>query len=60
MGGEGMIIVMIMLVFIVFCDVCNNMCCCVPCKCKSCICTLSFFLCEAKLTNFAEIKNFLT
>ena len=48
-GMDRMRIVMVMLVFIVYCDVCDTTCCCIPFKCYSlyifvhCFCSL----CEA-------------
>ena len=49
-GRDRMRIVMVMLVFIVYCDVCDTTCCCIPFKCYSftyifvhCLCSL----CEA-------------
>ena len=52
---------MVKLVFIVYCDVCDTPCCCVHFKCYSfthvhCPCSL----CVAPTFSFEGIKNFLT
>ena len=53
--------VMVMLVFIVRCDVCDTTCCCVLFKCQSftyvhCLCSVWV----APTFSFEGIKNFLT
>ena len=54
-----MTIVMVMLVFIVYCDACDTTCCCVLFKCYSLtffyICTLSlFFMCGTHILPLKE------
>ena len=55
---ELMRIVVVMLVFIVYCDVCDTTCCCVLFKCTyvHCLCSL----CVAPTFPFEGIKKFLT